>query len=145
MYQFPVEKQEVKFSTEKYEMGSQRNKNNKIQSILCLNAYFILSWPGTFLLQFLPTKLYPESKRERERKGRPYASGTKLAFPAVHSYCSKWSNLFSYLFIILNFLMSTLCPFSSQGDGQKYINLLLKQFQKCHNVPTAIKLSWFTL
>lgn len=145
MYRFPVEKQEVKFSTEKYEMGSQINKNNKIQSILKLNAYFILSWPGTFLLQFLPTKIYPESKRGTEKMGLPYASGARFALPSVHSHCSKWSNLFSYLFIILNFLMSTLCPFSSQGDGPKYINLLLKQFQRCHNIPTTIKISWFIL
>lgn len=65
----PVEKQEVKISTEKYEIGSQRNKTNKIQSTSCLKIYFILICPGTFLLEFLPTQLYPESKWGRQRMG----------------------------------------------------------------------------
>lgn len=131
---FPVEKQEVKISTEKYEIGSQRNKNNEIQSTLCLKAYFILSCPGTFLLEFLPTELYSESKQGRQRMGLPYASGAKLAFLSVHSHCSKWSHLlFSYLFIILNFLMQTLSPFSSQetvsktlSEGQRCIKFTIK-------------------
>lgn len=144
---FPVEKREVKISTEKYEIGSQRNKTNKIQPSLCLKAYFILSCPGTFLLEFLPTELYPESKWRRQRMGLLYTFETKLAFLSVHSHCSKWNHLlFSYLFIILNFLMPILSLFSSQGtvsgvpgEGQRCIKFTIKaisempQYPDCYN------------
>lgn len=140
---FPVKKQEVKISAEKYEIGSQRNKTNKILSTLCLKAYFILSCPGTFLLEFLPSELYPESKQWRQRMRLSYTAGAKLVFLSVHSCCSKWSHhLFSYLFIILNFLMPTLSPFSSPetvsgtlAEGQFTSKAISggPQYPKCYN------------
>lgn len=142
-----MEKQEVKIWTEKYEVGSQRNKGNKVQSVLCLKAYSILSCPGTFLPEFLPTKLYPESKQERQRMGVPDTPGAKLAFLCVHSHCSKWSHLlFSYLFIILNFWMPTLSPFNSQatvsrtlGERQKCIKFTIKAISEVPRYPNGCK------
>lgn len=140
-----MEKQEVKIWTEKYEVGSQRNKSSKIPSALCLKAYFILSCPGTFLPEFLPTKLYPETKQGRQRMGLLYAPGAKPAFLCVHSHCSKWSHLlFSYLFVILNFFMPTLSPFNSQGtvsrtlgEGQRSIKFTIKAISDVPRYPNG--------
>lgn len=118
-----------------------RNKTSKIQSALHLTAYFLLSCPAAFLLEFLPSELHPESKAGRQRTGLPLTSGAKLAFLAARSPCSKCSRLLSSdLFVILNFLISALSPFDSQvsgtpGEGQRYVQFTIKAISEVPQDP----------